>query len=405
MKTLGITPTDAVQIFKPTAYGISARLPLVKLTLSSGPSDSTTYLALLACKFGESTTLVALLLHRLQNAPRPQAPEYTVCAMLGPLHSEAPPTPSDLHSLPLSMDQYYVRATVLTPQQLEECRRVCTPAEVLVASRPSRAQHKLVRDIPLYRDFVTTDEAFRVRLCGWSSRLLEQQGYTTSMQDGPYTGSAITLNPGISFEDIAIDFVIGTRGGRAHDQRLKIQVGLLSTYGVQALGVAVQGGGEMQLVDGYSARADTHHSHISSWNRHGGTATKELGLLFFHGEQLTLRLVLTHEPSDSSRGAEEGRTAVYRLGAEIFGTQNKFAPSPTSNLRIPSNSSPTPAGPERRLPVVSTGPRRDRGGTGNRAPSTQGAPQLARDAHGAHQVTTGSSSTERRRRNRTSPRT
>ena len=319
VEILYTTPADAIQAFKSTAYGISTRLPLVQFTQPSSPSDSAAYLAVLACKFGGSKSLVALLLRPNDISSSVQASQYIVGMVLGP-DSEVPPTPSDLLSSPPSLDSSYVRATVLTPEQAASFRDTFAYVDVFIANRPSRAQHKREHDLPLYRDMASIGERFQVAACGWSSRLLKQQGYTTSTRDS-FNG-AIQLKDG-TLEDVAIHFVI-TRDSGSQGQHLEVQIGRLCTTdakGVkvaEGLGVAVLCGSGMELADGYSGATREHHSHTSSWSRQGGAATKELYLVSQRRTKRILRLVLTHKSSDASRGAAESTGRSYRLGAEIF---------------------------------------------------------------------------------------
>ncbi|PIL32615.1 hypothetical protein GSI_05318 [Ganoderma sinense ZZ0214-1] len=314
VEILHITPADTFQTFKSTAHGISTRLPLVEFTTPFGHPDSASlYLALLACTFGGSKTLVALLLRSHGNAPSVQASQYVVGTTLEP-DGESPPTPSGPDALPPSIDNSYVRATVLNPEQAAKFCDTFAHGDIFIANRPPRAQHKVERDLPLYRDISSTRERFHVKPCGWSSRLLTQQGYTMSSRR---IHSLLTLDPGILLEDVATRFII-TRDGVDGGPSLEVQVGRLRTNDAQGLGVAVLCGGDMDLADGSSSFTHKHHSYISDWDRQGSAATKELDLVSLRGTELTLRLVFTHESNNVSRGAAGSTGSSYRLGAEIF---------------------------------------------------------------------------------------
>ncbi|KAM5530589.1 hypothetical protein V8D89_015748 [Ganoderma adspersum] len=291
---LGIASADAFQTFRPTPYGISANFPLVKVTPPSHSTDSesTIYLALLACKFGHLTGFVALILRPRRNTPIANPPvrtEYVVGTRL-------------------SSHPDYVRAAILSSTQCDEFLREFARVEIFVAHRPSRALHKLGRDASLHRHFAVTDVEYRVQFCGWSSSLLRQQGYTvTEIRNGSI---------GAVFEDVPARFVIA-QSGLEHGIRLEVQVGRWSQNDAQVLAVVVLCGDHMKLADGDSEGTSTHASDICSWRQQRGAAMKELGLVSFRGESPTLRLVVTHEPRDPTRGGE-GSTSVYRLGVEIF---------------------------------------------------------------------------------------
>lgn len=304
---LGMAPADAFQTFQHTPHGMSGTFPLVKVTPPSGSTDTSTYIALLSCTFGHSAGLVALILRPRDNIPIAHAPvrtEYVVGTM--------PTSDSRYLNLPSGpeTDRRCVRAVILSPEQRKRFLEECAAVQIFIVHRPSRALHKQGRDAPLYKDLTAIKDRYRVQFCGWSLRLLEQQGYRSTLSGITDCSMTADMNEGPPH-------LVIYRDGVEHGLHLEVRVGCLPANDSQALAVAVLCGPDMQLrdCDSDSVASRSHDSPVSSWNQQRGAAMKELGLISLRGESLTLRLVITHE----SRDSDSGPTAVYRLGVEMFG--------------------------------------------------------------------------------------
>ena len=305
------------QEFQITQFGIRAQFPLLSVSTADAHQDAPTHLAILACEDPDKGLLCLLL--------RPRAPpsvEFFAGAVVKPTKEYV--SSDDTYSL---LADHYYRITHISPERLRSFRgsgnlSLITSTRVMpkmssiyIAPSASRPAIELDRDADIHYVLWEIKDDFDVEFCRWSKAVLDNEGYTTSLDQESTSSSPIILRTPYVGKVSPI-----TITNAAQDLRVTIRIGrcnceLGQSRGVLAALVSSSDAPDPAGMGAHGPHTLNHDMHIHSWSVQHGAASKLIQLVWRRNyETAVLRLTLTTLAPRS--GAAPARR-TFRLGAEI----------------------------------------------------------------------------------------